>query len=377
MKVKFVDLSAQHKTLEAEIKEVFNRVLTDCSFVLGPEVEKFEKAFASYCQAAHCIAVSNGTAALQLVLEGLGVRLGDEVITVAHTFIATAEGITATGARPVFVDIDPDSYTMDATKLEAAITARTKAIIPVHLYGQPADMDPINAIAAKHGIPVIEDACQAHGAKYKGRRTGSLGRAACFSFYPSKNLGACGEGGAITTDDAELAKKIRMLRDHGSVKKYEHDFPAYNLRLEGLQGGVLAVKLPHLDGWNQNRHALAKRYSEQFAGSKVAAPKQMPYAEHVYHLYVVVVEDREALRKALSEQGIENGLHYPIPLHLQKAYSDLGYKKGDFPVSEHVAANHVSLPMYAELPLEHVEHVAKAVREIVECQPVTTSSDRA
>ena len=377
MKVKFVDLSAQHKVLETEIKDVFNRVLSNCSFILGPEVEKFEKAFASYCQSAHCITVSNGTAALQLVLQGLGVGPGDDVITVAHTFIATAEGITAAGARPVFVDIDPVSYTMDPSKLEAAITPRTKAIIPVHLYGQPADMDAINGIAAQHGIPVIEDACQAHGAKYKGHRTGSLGRAACFSFYPSKNLGACGEGGAITTDDAELAKRVRMLRDHGSVKKYEHDFPAYNLRLEGLQGGVLAVKLPHLDGWNENRRTLAKRYNELFAGSKIVAPKQMPHAEHVYHLYVVVVEDREELRKALSEQGIENGLHYPIPLHLQKAYADLGYKKGDFPASEHVAANHVSLPMYAELPLEHVEHVAKAVREIVECQPVTTSSGRA
>jgi dTDP-4-amino-4,6-dideoxygalactose transaminase len=377
VKVKFVDLSAQHKTLESEIKDVFNRVLANCSFVLGPEVEKFEKAFASYCQAAHCIAVSNGTAALQLVLQGLGVGPGDEVITVAHTFIATAEAITAAGARPVFVDIDSVSYTLDPTKLEGAITPRTKAIIPVHLYGQPADMDPINAIAAKHGIAIIEDACQAHGTKYKGRRAGSLGRAACFSFYPSKNLGACGEGGAVTTDDAELAKKVRMLRDHGSVRKYEHDFPAYNLRLEGLQGGVLAVKLPHLDGWNENRRALAMRYNELFAGSKVVSPKQMTYADHVYHLYVVVVEDRETLREALSEQGIENGLHYPIPLHLQKAYADLGYKKGDFPVSEYVAANHVSLPMYAELPVEHVEHVARAVREIVECHPVATSSDRA
>ncbi len=377
MRVKFVDLSAQHKTLESEIKDVFNRVLANCSFVLGPEVEKFEKAFASYCQAAHCIAVSNGTAALQLVLQGLGVGPGDEVITVAHTFIATAEAITAAGALPVFVDIDSVSYTLDPTKLEGAITPRTKAIIPVHLYGQPADMDPINAIAAKHGIAIIEDACQAHGTKYKGRRAGSLGRAACFSFYPSKNLGACGEGGAVTTDDAELAKKVRMLRDHGSVRKYEHDFPAYNLRLEGLQGGVLAVKLPHLDGWNENRRALAMRYNELFAGSKVVSPKQMTYADHVYHLYVVVVEDRETLREALSEQGIENGLHYPIPLHLQKAYADLGYKKGDFPVSEYVAANHVSLPMYAELPVEHVEHVARAVREIVECHPVATSSDRA
>lgn len=376
MKVKFVDLSAQHRTLESEIKAVFDRVLAKCSFVLGPEVDKFEKAFAAYCSAAHCIAVTNGTAALQLVLQGLGVGPGDEVITVAHTFIATAEAINAAGARPVFVDIHPDSYTMDPSKLEAAITPRTKAIIPVHLYGQPADMDAINAIASRHNISVIEDSCQAHGAKYKGRSTGSLGHAACFSFYPSKNLGACGEGGAITTNDVELAKKVRMLRDHGSVKKYEHDFPAYNLRLEGVQGGVLAVKLPHLDGWNANRRALAKRYDELFAGSSVITPKQMDYAKHVYHLYVVVVEDREGLRKALTEQGIENSLHYPIPLHLQKAYSYLGYKKGDFPVSEHVAASHVSLPMYAELPAEHVEFVAKTVREIVECQPVTTSNGR-
>jgi dTDP-4-amino-4,6-dideoxygalactose transaminase len=373
VKVRFVDLSAQHKPLEAELKEVFSRVLANGSFVLGPEVEKFEKMFAAYCRAEHCVAVTNGTAALQLVLEGLGVGPGDEVITVAHTFIATAEAINAAGARPVFVDIDPVSYTMNPAKLESAITSKTKAIIPVHLYGQPADMDAINSVAAKHGIPVIEDSCQAHGAKYKGRPTGSLGTAACFSFYPSKNLGACGEGGAVTTNDAELAKRIRMLRDHGSVKKYEHDFPAYNLRLEGIQGGVLAVKLPHLDGWNDNRRVLAARYRELFAGSKVVTPREMDYSHHVYHLYVVVVEDRESLKKALSEQGIENGLHYPVPLHMQKAYAYLGYKKGDFPVSEHVAENHVSLPMYAELPIEHVEHIAKTVLEVLECQPVTPS----
>jgi dTDP-4-amino-4,6-dideoxygalactose transaminase len=231
-------------------------------------------------------------------------------------------------------------------------------------------MDALNAIAARHKIPVIEDACQAHGARHKGRQAGSLGTAACFSFYPSKNLGACGEGGAITTNDAALAKKVRMLRDHGSLKKYEHDLAAYNFRLEGLQGGVLAVKLPHLDNWNNNRRALAARYNELFANSKVVTPKEMPYAHHVYHLYVVLVEDREALKQALSEQGIETGLHYPIPLHLQKAYAHLGYKKGDFPVSEHVASHVLSLPMYAELPIEHVEHVAKSVREVLEWQVV-------
>jgi len=377
VKVRFVDLSAQHKPLEEELRAVFDRVITNCSFVLGPEVEEFEKMFAGYCGVDHCVAVSNGTAALQLALQALGIGPGDEVITVAHTFIATAEAISATGARPVFVDIDPLSYTMDPAKAERAITTKTKGIIPVHLYGQPADMDAINAVAGKRGIHVIEDACQAHGARYKGRRTGSLGMAACFSFYPSKNLGACGEGGAVTTNDPSLAKKVRMLRDHGSVKKYEHEFPAYNLRLEGIQGGVLTAKLPHLDGWNEKRRALAKRYTQLFAGSKVVAPQQMSYAEHVYHLYVAVVEDREFLRKALSEQGIENSLHYPVPLHMQMAYSNLGYKQGDLPISEYVAANHISLPIYAELPVEHVEYVAKTVREIVECQPALAPGDRA
>lgn len=377
MKIRFVDLSAQHKPLEHELKAVFNRVLENCSFVLGVEVENFEKLFAAFCGVEHCVTVANGTAALQLVLQALGVGPGDEVITVSHTFIATAEAINAAGARPVFVDINPISYTMDPASLESAITPRTKAIIPVHLYGQPADMDAINAIAARYHVPVVEDSCQAHGAKYKGRRAGSLATAACFSFYPSKNLGACGEGGAVTTNDPQLARKVRMLRDHGSVKKYEHEFPAYNLRLEGIQGGVLAAKLPHLDGWNQSRRAIAQRYNELFSGSKVVVPRQMSYAEHVYHLYVVVVEDREPLRKALTEQGIENGLHYPVPLHLQRAYEYLGYKKGDFPVSERVAANHVSLPMYAELPIEHVNYVAKAVREMTECQPVTAQSGKA
>lgn len=361
--VRFVDLSAQHRALEQELRQVFERVMTNCSFVLGPEVEKFEGMFANYCGVQHCVAVANGTAALQLALQGLGVRSGDEVITVPNTFIATAEAINAAGARPVFVDVDPVSYVMDPTKLEAAITPKTKAIIPVHLYGQPADMDAINSIAAKHHIFVIEDSCQAHGAKYKGRPAGSLGKAACFSFYPSKNLGACGEGGAITTNDPELAKEIRMLRDHGSVRKYEHDFPAYNLRLEGLQGGFLSVKLPHLDEWNDKRRSLAKRYEESFLDSRVVAPRQMPYAGHVYHLYVVVVEDRVSLQKALAARGIESGLHYPVPLHLQKAYTHLGYKKGDFPVSENLAQHILSLPMYPDLSREAVDFVAAAVLE--------------
>jgi dTDP-4-amino-4,6-dideoxygalactose transaminase len=366
VKVKFVDLAAQHKPLGAELKEAFNRVLSNCSFVLGPEVEKFEKAFATYCGVAHCVTVTNGTAALQLVLQGLGVGPGDDVITVAHTFIATAEAINAAGAKPVFIDIDPVSYTMDPTKVEAAITPRTKAIIPVHLYGQPADMDAINAVASKHNLPVIEDSCQAHGAKYKGRPTGSLSKAACFSFYPSKNLGACGEGGAITTNDAELARKIRMFRDHGSVRKYEHSFPAYNCRLEGLQGAFLAVKLPHLDGWNDKRRAVAERYNRLLSDTCVVSPREMPYAHHVYHLFVIQVEDRETLRQELAQRGIETGLHYPIPLHLQEAYQYLGYRAGDFPVSERVSQTILSLPMYAELPIEDVDYVVAKLTDALE-----------
>jgi dTDP-4-amino-4,6-dideoxygalactose transaminase len=370
VKVRFVDLPAQHQPLEVELREVFDRVLHNCSFVAGPEIEKFEKNFAAYLGVAQCVTVSNGTDALQLVLQALGVGPGDEVLTVPHTFIATAEGISATGARPVFVDIDPVSYTMDPALVERAITRRTKAILPVHLYGQPADMDALLAIAEKHKLPVVEDACQAHGAEYKGRKAGSIGAAGCFSFYPSKNLGCCGEGGAVTTNNIELATRVRMLRDHGSVRKYEHSFPAYNCRLEGLQGAILSTKLPHLDVWNNKRRAIAARYKDLFAGTKVVTPEEMPYVRHVYHLYIVRVEDREALRQALGEAGIETGLHYPIPLHLQRAYKNLGYNKGDFPVSEQVASQILSLPMYAELPVEYVEYVAKTVLEILECQSI-------
>jgi dTDP-4-amino-4,6-dideoxygalactose transaminase len=366
VKVRFVDLAAQHKPLESELREIFDRVLQNCSFVMGPEVEEFEQSFASYLGAAQCVTVSNGTAALQLVLHALGVGPGDEVITVPHTFIATAEGISATGARPIFVDIDPVSYTMDPTKVEGAITPRTKAILPVHLYGQPADMDALLAIADKHKLPIVEDACQAHGAEYKGRKVGSIGAAGCFSFYPSKNLGCCGEGGAVITNDVELAKRVRMLRDHGSVRKYEHSFPAYNCRLEGLQGGILSVKLPHLDAWNNKRRAMAERYDQLLSDSGVITPVEMPHARHVYHLYVVQVENREALRQELGERGIETGLHYPIPLHLQKAYGSLGYRRGDFPVTESLSQSILSLPMYAELSFESVNYVAEMLTDAMQ-----------
>jgi dTDP-4-amino-4,6-dideoxygalactose transaminase len=363
MKVPFVDLRSLHSEIEDELHEVFARTLRNSSFVLGPDVQQFEQEFAAYCGTAHCVAVNTGTAALHLALAALGVGPGDEVITVPHTFIATAEAITACGATPVFIDIDPVSYCMDPSLLEAAITSRTRAIVPVHIYGQSADMDPILAIANSHGLPVIEDACQAHGAEYKGRKTGSLGAAGCFSFYPGKNLGACGEGGAVTTDDPDLAHKIRMWRDHGSRKKYEHQFPGHNMRMEGLQGGVLSVKLRHLDRWNAQRRDAAAHYSTALAQSSVTIPAELSYGRHVYHLYVVQADDREALRTQLAEAGIESGLHYPIPLHLQEAYRHLGHKPGDFPVTERLKDRILSLPIYPGIAPQAIEQVAAGLQE--------------
>jgi len=326
-------------------------------------VEKFERDFAAYCGTAECVAVSNGTAALHLTLASLGIGPGDEVITVAHTFIATAEAISAVGATPKFVDIDPVSYCMDASLIEAAITPKTRAILPVHLYGQMADMDAILAVAKRHNLPVIEDACQAHGSEYKGCRAGSLGVAGCFSFYPGKNLGACGEAGAVTTNDADLARRIRMWRDHGSLRKYEHQIAGYNMRMEGVQGGILAVKLRYLDRWNELRREAAAQYARVLAGTPVIVPEEMPYGKHVYHLYVVQSSDRDALRQQLADAGIESGLHYPIPLHMQQAYLHLGYKQGDFPVTEQVKSRILSLPIYPGITAEAVEYVAAGVQE--------------
>ena len=363
MKIPFVDLSAMHRSLEPELLEVFTRVLRSSAFVLGPEVKQFEQAFAAYVGTEHCVALTNGTAALHLTLVALDIRPGDEVITVAHTFIATAEAISAVGARPVFVDIDPVSYTMDPALLERAITARTRAIMPVHLYGQTADMDAILEIANRHAIPVIEDACQAHGAEYKGRKAGSLGVAGCFSFYPGKNLGACGEGGAVTTDDAELAHRIRMWRDHGSRQKYVHQFPGLNMRMDGVQGGILSVKLKHLDRWNEQRRQAAAQYHEALAGSDIILPTELPWGQHVYHLYVIQADDRDALRLRLDAAGIESGLHYPIPLHLQEAYRSLGYQQGGFPVTEAVVSRILSLPMYPGISTDAVARVAEEIME--------------
>ena len=285
------------------------------------------------------------------------------MITVAHTFIATAEAITSVGATPVFIDIDPVSFNMDPALLEQAITPRTRAIIPVHLYGQCADMKRILEIAARYNLPVIEDACQAHGAEYNGRRAGSLGIAGCFSFYPGKNLGACGEGGAVTTDDADLAARIRMWRDHGSAKKYEHDFAGVNARMDGMQGGILSVKLKHLARWNDQRRQAAALYDEALAEADVVSPLELNYSRHVYHLYVIQSDNRDQLRARLAGAGIETGLHYPIPLHLQKAYRWLGYAEGDLPVTERVKSRILSLPMYPGISAEAIEHVASEVLE--------------
>jgi len=361
--IPFVDLKSLHSEIKEELREVFDRVLRESSFVLGPEVHRFEQEFAAYVGTKHCVALSNGTAALQLALASLGVGPGDEVITVPHTFIATAEAITAVGARPVFVDIDPVSFTMDPALLEAGITPRTRAIIPVDLYGQMADMDPIVQIASQHGIPVIEDACQAHGAEYKGRKAGAFGAAGCFSFYPGKNLGACGEGGAVTTDDAELANRVRLWRDHGSSKRYEHIFPGLNMRMDGIQGGVLSVKLKYLDQWNNLRRSAAAQYDAALRDTDIKTPTAMDYGRHVYHLYVVQSDDRDALRESLSSAGIESGLHYPTPLHLQEAYRSLGYERGDFPVTEKLTKRILSLPMYPGIESGAIERVATQVRE--------------
>ncbi len=372
-KVAFVDLYAQHQEVEQELLEVFQRVLKKSSFILGPEVVAFEQAFAQYVGAKECLAVNNGTTALQLVLEALEIGPGDEVITVANTFIATAEAISAVGARPVFVDADPVSYTMDPQLVEAAITPKTKALLPVHLYGQSADLDALMAIAKRHNLYLVEDACQAHGATYKGKRVGAFGIAGCFSFYPGKNLGALGEGGGIVTNDPVFAQKMRMLRDHGSTKKYEHSMPGYNFRLEGLQGGFLNVKLKKLDKWNGRRREIAKRYQELLADVPITLPSEMGWGEHVYHLYVIQADDREALKQSLTDAGIETGLHYPVPLHLQVAYKELGYEKGAFPVSEHLSSHILSLPMHPYLTDAEVERVANVVLESLECTQQTVT----
>jgi dTDP-4-amino-4,6-dideoxygalactose transaminase len=360
--VPFVDLKAQYQSIKSEIDAAVMRVLEDAVFVLGHEAERFEQAFAEYVGARHCIGVNSGTAAIQLALAACGVGAGDQVIVPANSFFATAEAVSNTGATPVFVDADSISYQIDVARIEAAITPRTRAIIPVHLYGQTADLDPIFELAERRSLIVIEDAAQAHGARYKGRRVGALGESGCFSFYPAKNLGAYGEAGAVVTNDESIARRVRLLRDHGSDSKYHHQVVGHNCRLEAIQAAILSVKLPYLDTWNDLRRAHAERYNELLRDTELVLPKEMLYARHVYHLYVVQSAARVELQKKLSATGIQTGIHYPIPVHLQPAYASLGHKRGDFPEAERQSDRVLSLPMFAELTEEQITSVADAVR---------------
>ena len=363
--IPLVDLAAQHRAIKDEVASAIARVLDSGQFVLGDEVAAFEEEFAAFCDARYAVALNTGTSALHLALLAAGVGPGDEVITVPNTFIATCSAISYTGARPVFVDVRPDTYTLDVAGLEGAITPRTRAIIPVHLYGQPADLDPIGEVARRHGLAVIEDACQAHGARYKGRRVGAIGRAGCFSFYPSKNLGACGEGGALVTNDETVALAARRLRDHGQSQRYHHDAVGYNYRLDALQAAILRVKLRYLDQWTAARRQHAARYTALLAATGVAGPVEAAYAHAVYHLYVVQVAERDALREQLARSGIATGVHYPVPCHLQPAYAHLGHQRGDFPQTERSAATILSLPMYPELTEEQVTRIASVVAQHV------------
>jgi dTDP-4-amino-4,6-dideoxygalactose transaminase len=388
-KVPFLDLVTPHQELEAELLAVVKKAFSNAGFIGGPMVEDFEKEFAAYCDSKYCVGVNSGTDALRFAFMAAGVGQGDIIVTVPHTFIATTEAISQAGAQIAFVDIHESTYTMDPEKLrqylegQCTFDSKTKklterksgkgvaAIVPVHLYGQTADMDPIMELAAKYNLVVIEDACQAHGAEYfskkhnKWQKAGSIGLAAAFSFYPGKNLGACGEAGATTTNDEALAKRMKMIRDHGQAKKYYHDIEGYNGRLDSIQAGWLSVKLRHLAKWTESRRQLAHRYHELFADAQdsIVLPLEAKWTKGVYHLYVVRVSDREALQAHLSEAGIATGIHYPIPLHLQKAYVHMNHKNGDFPVTERVAAEIVSLPMFPQLTQDQQQLVANRVLE--------------
>jgi len=361
--IPLVDLKAQYASIRPEIDAAIQNVIDNTSFIMGPAVRTFEDAFAAYCGAAHCIGVSNGTAALELALRAYGIGPGDEVITVAHTFIATAEAISALGATPVFVDIDPGTYTLNPDLLAAAITLNTRAVLPVHIYGQPADMTRINLIAQAHGLVVIEDAAQAHGATWQGRLAGTLADAACFSFYPGKNLGAYGDAGALTTNDASIAEQVRLWRNHGRRSKYLHDLKGFNERIDTLQAAILGAKLPHLAAWTAARRRLAARYSELLADCEVVLPQVAAEAEPAWHLYVIRTPQRDPLLDFLKQHGVEAGIHYPVPLHLQPAYTDLNYQVGDLPVTETVADTCLSLPLYPEMSDAQQDRVVGLVRQ--------------
>ena len=364
MKVPFLDLHTHHRAQRAEFSRAFESVVDLGAFAGGKFVEEFERDFALYCHADHAIGVGSGTDALWLALLAFGIGPGDEVITVPNSFIATAEAISFTGAKPVFVDVDPITYNMDPGALESAITVRTRAIIPVHLFGQPANMDPILSIARERNLRVIEDAAQAHGAEYDGRRVGSLADAGCFSFYPGKNLGAFGEGGAVVTNDVELRDRIRKLRDHGQSKKYHHGVVGWNSRMDGIQGAVLQIKLRGLDEGNKLRHSHALRYDEAFSGvDGITVPERGSNVGHVYHIYAIQVPQRDEIMRYLNSKEIGCGIHYPVPIHLQEAYRDLGYARGAFPVAERSAERFLSLPMFPELTHSQLDEVIEVVHD--------------
>jgi dTDP-4-amino-4,6-dideoxygalactose transaminase/carbonic anhydrase/acetyltransferase-like protein (isoleucine patch superfamily) len=372
MKIPLVDLKAQYAGIKSEIDGAMQRVFDETDFINGSEVAEFEKSFAAFCGIESVIGVGNGTDALQIALQACGIGRGDEVITAVNTFIATSEGISAAGARPVFVDNDPQTYTIDVRKIEEKITPRTKAIIPVHLYGQPAAMDAVGEIAARNNLTVIEDAAQAHGARFKGTTVGNFGRLACFSFYPGKNLGAYGDAGAIATNDEVLAHKVRMLANHGRLKKYEHEMEGYNSRLDTLQAAILLVKLRHLGAWTEKRQRHAALYTKLLSSApEIITPAVQPDATHVFHLYVVRVQQRDRVQQMLKDAGIATGIHYPIPLHLQPAYRHFGLPAGTFPVAERFAGEVLSLPMYPELTEEQIGFIAETL--IKACRSKTVS----
>lgn len=364
-KIPFNNLTSLEPELHREIEQAVQRVLRRGWFVLGPEVDAFETAFANYCGVEHAVAVANGTDAIELALRAAGIGPGDEVITVAHTAVATVAAVERAGAKPVLVDIEPVSYTMDPAAAEAAVSPRTRALVPVHLYGHPADLAPLARLADRHGLALIEDCAQAHGARYAGRRVGSFGKLAAFSFYPTKNLGACGDGGAVVTNDSRLAERLKRLRNYGQVDRYHHMERGVNSRLDDMQAAVLSAKLAYLDRHNAERRRLAAIYSDNLR--EVAIPRERAGAapiEHVYHLYVARHADRDYLREALGHRGIGTLVHYPIPVHLQPAYADLGYQRGDLPVTERIAAEILSLPLYVGLTTDQIERVAAAVSEL-------------
>jgi dTDP-4-amino-4,6-dideoxygalactose transaminase len=360
--IPYLDLKAQIKPLRAEIDAAIARTIDNCSFCLGPDTVQFEKEFAKFCGAEYAIGFNSGTSALHVALMLLNVGPGDEVITTPYTFVATSWAISYVGATPVYVDVEDGTMNLDPKLVEKAITPKTKAVMPVHLYGQPFDIDPIREICRKHNLPLVEDSAQAHGAKYKGKTIGTFGEISCFSFYPGKNLGAAGEGGALVTNNPEFAKRAKSLREHGSTVRYYHDEVGFNYRMEGIQGAVLGVKLPHLKKWTAERQRVAKRYAELLKDLPLQLPTEASYAESVWHLYVVRHPRRDELKAHLDANGVGCALHYPLPLHLQKCYASLGHKAGDFPVSEKAASQCLSLPIYPELTEAQIQRVAEVVR---------------